>query len=292
MAVLFFCVTGFVMAQTGFEENFNAPVDLTFWRPNTALKADGITPMFDASQDDSTLKVVMKQNTFSDGQFYDFSKMGTTFDLMQFPYASIKIRVAPNLKYGTGKVKSIPFALSPWNELPPTGIRMHYNPVISVKADSLWHECLFDWSQPDADQVTYPNDFSAITAFLLETVQWPDTFSATFWLDDFRIGSKVGSNSVDELAGLNRPDGFSLSQNFPNPFNPDTRIAFRLARESRVKLTVLDPAGKTVATIVDGRQSAGPHEVRFDAGRFASGVYVYRLEAGAFSETRRMVLIR
>jgi hypothetical protein len=292
MAVLFFCVSGFVMAQTGFEENFNAPVDLTFWRSHTGLKADGITPIFAVSQEDSALKVIMKQNSFSDGQFYDFSKTGDLFDLTQVPYASIKIRVAPDLKYGIRVFKAIPFSLSLWNGLPPTGVRMHSNATVSVKADSLWHECLFNWSKPDADLVTYPNDYSSISAFLLETVQWPDTFSATFWMDDFRIGDKVVLNSIDERAGSNRPGGFSLSQNYPNPFNPDTRIAYRLPRESRVKLTVLDPAGKTVATLVDGRQSAGPHEARFEAGRFASGVYIYRLEAGAFSETRRMVLIR
>jgi hypothetical protein len=292
MTVLFFCVTGFVMAQTGFEETFNSPVDLTFWRPHTGLKADNITPIFAVSQEDSTLKVVMKQNSFSDGQFYDFTKLGDMFDLTQYPYASIKIRVAPGLKYGTRVFKAIPFSLSPWSGLPPTGIRMHSNATVSVKADSLWHECLFDWRKADTDPGTYPNDYSMIMALLLETVQWPDTFSATFWLDDFRIGDKVILSSVDDRAGSNRPDGFSLSQNYPNPFNPGTRIAYRLQRESRVKLTVLDPAGKTVATLVDGRQSAGPHEARFEAGRFASGVYVYRLEAGAFSETRRMVMIR
>ncbi len=294
MGIFLFLLTaaGIVPAQTGFEEDFNAPVDLTFWRPHTGNKEGGSTPVFDVSQDDSTLKIIMKQNSFSDGQFYDFSKLGLMFDLTDFPRASIRIRVSPDLKYGTRVFKAIPFSLSPWNALPETGVRMHSNATVSVKADSQWHECLFDWSKPDADQETYPNDLSSITAFLLETVQWPDTFSATFWIDDFRIGDYVVLSSASERPVPIRPEDGSLSQNYPNPFNPETRISYRLSGESRVKLTVLDPAGKTVAVLADGRQAGGPHEILFNATGLASGIYFYRLEAGGFCRTRRMVLIR
>jgi hypothetical protein len=289
---LMLAMSGIAPGQTGFEENFNAPVDLTFWRPHTGAKADGSTPIFNVIQEDSTLKVVMKQNSFSDGQFYDFSTLGLDFDLTQAPRASVKIRVSPNLKYGTRVFKTIPFSMSPWNASPATGIRMHSNATISVKADSLWHECIFDWSKPDADQATYPNDYSSITGFLFETVQWPDTFSATFWIDDFRLGDKVVVSSVTDRSGSTGPDAVTLGRNYPNPFNPVTRISYSLPRESRARLTVLDQAGRTVEVLADARQSAGLHEIQFDASELASGTYFYRLEAGGSSQTRRMVLIR
>jgi hypothetical protein len=289
---LMLTVSGVAPAQTGFEEDFNAPVDLTFWRPHTGTKADGSTPIFNITQEDTTLKVVMKQNSFSDGQFYDFTALGLNFDLTQAPRASVKIRVSPNLKYGTRVFKAIPFSMSLWNASPATGTREHSNATISVKADSLWHECIFDWSKPDADLATYPNDYSSITGFLFETVQWPDTFSATFWIDDFRLGDKVIVSSVEGRPDPARPDAVSLGRNYPNPFNPATRISFSLPRESRARLTVIDQAGRTVAVLTDGRQSAGLHEIQFDASGLASGTYFYRLEADGSSLTRRMVLIR
>jgi hypothetical protein len=285
-------MSGMAVGQTGFEENFNAPVDLTFWRPHTGTKADGSTPIFNVSQEDTALKVIMKQSSFSDGQFYDFSALGLNFDLTQAPRASVKIRVSPNLKYGTRVFKAIPFSMSPWNAAPATGTREHSNATISVKADSLWHECIFDWSKADADLVTYPNDYSSITGFLFETVQWPDTFSATFWIDDFRLGDKVVVSSVADRPGSMSPDAVTLGPNYPNPFNPATRISYSLPRESRARLTVLDQAGRTVAVLTDARQSAGLHELQFDASGLASGTYFYRLEAGGSSQTRRMVLIR
>jgi hypothetical protein len=290
--LLMLSMSGIAPGQTGFEENFNAPVDLTFWRPHTGTKADGSTPIFNVTQEDTTLKVVMKQNSFSDGQFYDFSALGLNFDLDQAPRASVKIRVSPNLKYGTRVFKYIPFSMSPWNASPATGTRMHSNATVSVKADSLWHVCIFDWSTPDADQATYPNDYSSITGFLFETVQWPDTFSATFWIDDFRLGDKVVVSSVADRPGTISPEAVTLGRNYPNPFNPSTRISYSLPRESRARVTVLDRAGRTVAVLTDAWQSAGLHEIRFDASGLASGAYFYRLEAGGSSQTRKMALIR
>ena len=281
-----------VQSQTGFEETFDAPVDLTFWRPHTGLLPDG-TPMFDVSQDDSTLKVVMKQNVFSDGQFYNFGNIGMIFDLTVNPWASFKIRIAPGVIWGTKTVKTVSVSLSPWDKLPDAGgLRQHTNKTFSVKADSTWREYTFDWSAPDANPVENPNDYSMITAFLLETVQWPDPYQATFWIDDFRIGDKVVFTSVRDNASLALPNGFALSQNFPNPFNPTTRIFFQVPKESHVHLAVYDLAGREVATLADGKQTAGLHEVRVDASLWPSGVYLVRLDADGFSQIRRMVLMK
>jgi hypothetical protein len=88
------------------------------------------------------------------------------------------------------------------------------------------------------------------------------------------------------------PSAFTLSANYPNPFNPATSIPFSLAGESKVTLAVYNVAGHKVATLVDGVLSAGAHEVAWDASDFASGVYFCRLETGGMSKTMKMTLMK
>jgi hypothetical protein len=84
----------------------------------------------------------------------------------------------------------------------------------------------------------------------------------------------------------------SLSQNYPNPFNAQTRIDFALPQNTHVKIMIFDISGRTVATAVDRRFEAGNHSVAWDAGDLTSGIYFYRISAGQFSDTRKMILIK
>ena len=88
------------------------------------------------------------------------------------------------------------------------------------------------------------------------------------------------------------PTRFSLSQNYPNPFNPTTDISYELSSESFVTLKVYNVLGQEVATLVNELKQAGSYTIRFDAGGLASGVYFYRLTAGNFSETKRLMLVK
>jgi len=88
------------------------------------------------------------------------------------------------------------------------------------------------------------------------------------------------------------PGTFELMQNYPNPFNPTTTIRYAASRRSTVTLTVFNMLGQEVATLVHGEVEAGYHEVSFNANGLASGVYFYRLQAGAFTETRKLSLVR
>lgn len=83
-----------------------------------------------------------------------------------------------------------------------------------------------------------------------------------------------------------------LSANYPNPFNPTTQIRFGLPEADYVKLTVYDITGREVARLAEGSFGAGYHTVTFDASQFASGVYLYRMEAGSFVQSRKMVLMK
>jgi hypothetical protein len=88
------------------------------------------------------------------------------------------------------------------------------------------------------------------------------------------------------------PSSFSLGQNYPNPFNPSTRITYRLAAPGRVRLSIYALTGSLIAAPVDGVQSAGDHEIRFDGSGLSSGVYFYTLQQGRLAASKKMLLIR
>ena len=88
------------------------------------------------------------------------------------------------------------------------------------------------------------------------------------------------------------PDKFKLGNNYPNPFNPTTNIQYSLSKPVHVQLKVYNMLGQLVATLVDQKQTTGNYQVTFHANRFASGIYIYRLQAGNFVQTKKMTLLK
>ncbi len=100
-----------------------------------------------------------------------------------------------------------------------------------------------------------------------------------------------GASRVEQIS-TNVPRTFLLEQNYPNPFNPSTTIRYQLPVASEVKLEVYDVLGKKVATLVNERQAAGYYQYVWNANGLSSGVYLYRLQAGRFIETKKMMLVK
>jgi hypothetical protein len=110
--------------------------------------------------------------------------------------------------------------------------------------------------------------------------------SVQAFFDSTLIVSGV-SNGLREI-----PVGFILAQNYPNPFNPSTTIRYGLPSRSHVTLTVFNTLGQQAATLVEGEQEGGVYEAVFDASGLASGVYLYRLQAGGFIQVRKLMVLR
>jgi hypothetical protein len=100
-----------------------------------------------------------------------------------------------------------------------------------------------------------------------------------------------GTSRVEQLSPT-APKTFLLEQNYPNPFNPSTTIRYQLPVASEVKLEVYDVLGKKIATLVNERQSAGSYQVVWNASGLSSGTYFYRLQAGTFVETKKMIMVK
>lgn len=128
------------------------------------------------------------------------------------------------------------------------------------------------------------------TANLIWTVTAETDNSVRFADEPFELSITRNLGVSRELS--ENPKEFSLSQNYPNPFNPTSTIEFTLPAAIDVRLEVYNINGQLVSTLVDSRLNAGQHSVVFDASNLASGVYLYRIIAGNFMETRRMTLIK
>jgi len=106
----------------------------------------------------------------------------------------------------------------------------------------------------------------------------------------FIIGINATATGIDDRNVT--PDGFFLQQNYPNPFNASTTIAYRLPASCDVKLIVYDTLGREVANLVDEKQSAGTHDIKFDASSLGSGFYLYKLVAENFADVKEMLLLK
>ncbi len=114
--------------------------------------------------------------------------------------------------------------------------------------------------------------------------------SEVFWYDTFTIDVESITNIEDEQYNL--PKEFVLRQNYPNPFNPSTKIKYSISAQSIVMLKIFDVLGREVSILVNEEKATGHYEIDWDAGDLTSGIYFYRIKAGDFVETKKMILMK
>jgi len=126
---------------------------------------------------------------------------------------------------------------------------------------------------------------------------WGDGRNSATNSDDIYAQRVNGDGTLGGVTNVNEsenshPSEFSLEQNYPNPFNPSTTINFSIPEEAKVSLKVFNSLGEEVAELMNATKPMGNYSVNFDASKLSSGVYLYELKAGSFSEIKKMILIR
>ncbi len=105
----------------------------------------------------------------------------------------------------------------------------------------------------------------------------------------------IKSDGITDVSGEQDNElitSYSLRQNFPNPFNPSTKINFTLPQDGIVSLKVFDVLGREIAVLVNGFQSRGNYNIDFDGSKLSNGIYYYQLVTGNFTSTKKMILMK
>ena len=152
------------------------------------------------------------------------------------------------------------------------------------------------WSSNIGTNAQLKGDLANIDQIFVELrSQEQSSTTTSFVVDNIEGVDKLAEDiftSVDSKVNSKVPKKYNLSQNYPNPFNPSTTIRYELPSSGLVTLQVYNLLGQKVAELVNGRQTAGIHEVNFDASKLSSGVYFYTIKANGFVSTRKMLLLK
>ncbi len=175
-------------------------------------------------------------------------------------------------------------------------VKISNSSINTLMIDSIY--TLTKWFQTDirSGSVSQGDSLSITLAFTPDTLrEYIDTLLIRCNSRDqlFRIPVRgIGALTGVSLTERSIPHEYDLYQNYPNPFNPSTTIKYALPQASHVSFSVFNTLGQRVALLVDGKQEAGYHEVNFNATGLTSGVYFYRLHAGDYIETKKLILMK
>jgi hypothetical protein len=147
-------------------------------------------------------------------------------------------------------------------------------------------KAIASWSNPNA-RLNFPITWLRI--YLAETNESKKN-SGAIYFDDFT--AHFITTGIQNQGDLRIPENYHLEQNFPNPFNPTTRIAFGLPTSCRVKLNIYNIRGEAISNLLDEQMNAGRYALSFDASQLPSGIYLYRIDMGGFQETKKMLVVR
>ena len=184
--------------------------------------------------------------------------------------------------------------------------------LVSPQKDSIIKQNKFVWnSVSNADSYDFQISLdSSFTNIYIDTSLIDTTIQISGLIDENRYYWRVSSeNSAGEssysdiwsfdfvLTGVDQtgnsiPKVFSLKQNYPNPFNPATTISFSIPQKSFVTIKIYDVLGNEITTLVNAEKQSGNYNIKFDGSRLASGIYFYRMQAGKFISTKKLILLK
>lgn len=159
-----------------------------------------------------------------------------------------------------------------------------------------------DYATLDGQTFDVTTDWQTITYTTTEMSADDDNVKLTFVLGNVALGDEIyidnvsmfytGTVDIEESIAIAQPSNYSISQNYPNPFNPSTVINYSIPKQSNVSIKVYDILGTEVATLMNEEKAIGNYSVKFDGSNLSSGLYFYKLQAGEFVGTKKMMLIK
>jgi hypothetical protein len=313
-------LTNIVIADTGFDFgslNYDVPHDSTCWvskssHPNTYYRfARYLTKALDTT----------KGNVYWISVFMQLKNLGygSTGGTNTSCWAGLKLYDSLGdvdlegkgwgqnfFSFGSGAPATIEQSTVSYASGPQWLVASIYAKGGDTAGGGPWTRC-FLWVTPDpsvqpdtnaADVKTTEYMRRGINSIGLEYGSYGGDSLVEMVIADIRIGTKWSDVSSPltttgvKVAGNAAPSQYTLSQNYPNPFNPSTKIDYSVPKNSFVTLKVYNVLGQEVATLFSGTQEAGNYAAKFDAGKFGSGIYFYRLQAGATTITKKMLLMK
>jgi hypothetical protein len=216
-----------------------------------------------------------------------------------------------NVAVRPGEILHIPFTVTAGEQATSADIDFSYNPQIlrfvevSKTALSAEFEIIVNAQEgrvrAAAYSITPVKDSGDLLSLVFEVIGQKNQ-PGTITLNRFQVNNlAVKQGSRDFMVGEQLPAAFALHQNYPNPFNPETTIRFDIPalnqKTVKVKLAIYNITGQLVRVLVDEERSPGAYEMRWDGNnefgsRVATGMYFYRITAGDFSDTKKMLLLR
>jgi hypothetical protein len=255
----------------------NSETGETIWEKNINNSVHHILNLYDMGVDELNNVIVTGNNshTNSDIQIQKFSSVGDELWFEEY----------------NSQADDIPNALA---------IDIENNIYITGESvDSVWNTYVLRFSESGNLKWIYNTDEIAYERLFLHTIIIED--SSLFiggGLSDTPTKSNIFVMKLDQKLSTGLYDDYlifskyELKQNFPNPFNPKTKINYKVSELNFVTLKVYDVLGNEIATLVNEEKPIGSYEVEFDAIELPSGIYFYRLQAGSFIETKKMVVLR
>ena len=228
---------------------------------------------------------------------------------IQDSYGAAELIVQAEDSEGSTVTDTVLVTVKPVNDIPfvvtlPDTITVILGETVVVEYDSAFADVedglidlFYDISISSVD-ISLNISTTVPYAFELSSASFVGSATITFVVTDSEGGEltatvvvvviDVTSNEWEE----DGPLSFNLMQNYPNPFNPSSNISFSVPEASQVRLEVYNMLGQRVSTLVNGKLQAGWHTVEFDASGLSTGTYIYRIQAGDFVSTKKMMLVK
>lgn len=205
---------------------------------------------------------------------------------------------------GSGNIEdyaTIKYIQAPNSPINLTANAISHNEIIVQCSVVPPNQTIMEFHYSSDGGITWP--YGTVSQLTIDTIT--NLQSNTIYHFRARATNQAGSSGFSNIAfdttfSFNRiislfgevPTEYSLSQNYPNPFNPETNIKFSIPKFSSVKISIFDISGREVETLVNEKLSAGTYQADWNASNFSSGVYFYKIFAGDYFETKRMLLIK